>query len=127
MGIGHAPSRSHSDRQLKRVLGLVVSQLATSARPVSADLKAVKIRTITIALGRFFMSESAAFDTRLREQFEAYWSAFAQQIRIARNDAGHPSAIEPVTADSVHASLLVFPELVRLVHGLMQWASSNLK
>ncbi len=55
-------------------------------------------------------------DQRLRGQ--ANWSPLALQIRSARNDAGHPLNIDPVTADSVHASLLVFPELARLAKDL---------
>lgn len=57
----------------------------------------------------------------LRESFESYWPAFAQQIRAARNDAGHPSSIEPVTDETVHASLLIFPELCRLATRLASW------
>jgi len=63
----------------------------------------------------------------LNEAYEAYWSAFIQQIRTTRNDAGHPSSIEPVTEDSVHASLLIFPELVKLAYDLMDWISSGYK
>ncbi len=44
-----------------------------------------------------------------------------------RNEAGHPSSIDPVTPDTVHASLLVFPELARLAKGLTDWVSNSLK
>jgi hypothetical protein len=63
----------------------------------------------------------------LREQFESYWSALAQQIRATRNDAGHPTSIDPVTADGLHASLLIFPELARLAGHLSEWVKSDLK
>jgi hypothetical protein len=49
-----------------------------------------------------------------REEFEAYWAAFSQQIRAVRNEAGHPSSVDQVTPDAVHASLLIFPELAKL-------------
>jgi hypothetical protein len=62
----------------------------------------------------------------LRESFEAYWSAFAQEIRAVRNDAGHPTSVDPVTSDTVHASLLVFPELARLASGLSRWVADEL-
>jgi len=55
---------------------------------------------------------------------EGYWSAYLQQIRSARNDAGHPSSIDPVTIDTLHASLLIFPELARLAGALTAWAST---
>jgi hypothetical protein len=61
---------------------------------------------------------------KLKEIYEANWSAFTQQIRSVRNDAGHPVSIEPVTPDTVHASLLIFPELVKLAKELQQWISS---
>lgn len=55
---------------------------------------------------------------------EGYWPAFIQQIRAARNEAGHPSSIDPVTIDTVHASLLIFPELARLAAELRAWAAT---
>jgi len=41
-----------------------------------------------------------------------------------RNEAGHPSNIDPVTYDTVHASLLIFPELANLVNELSMWITS---
>lgn len=63
----------------------------------------------------------------LRERYEVYWSAFAGQIRTVRNDAGHPVSIDPVTADTVHASLLIFPELAGLASALWNWVSDEMK
>lgn len=85
-----------------------------------------RIRTVADALHGFFEGQKTNFDRGLREPFEAYWSAFSQQIRATRNDAGHPSSIEPVTPDTVHASLLVFPELHRLANGLSDWVGHSL-
>jgi hypothetical protein len=62
----------------------------------------------------------------LREEFEAYWPAFTQQIRATRNEAGHPTSVDPVTADAVHASLLIFPELARLAKRLELWVKNDL-
>jgi len=39
-------------------------------------------------------------------------------LRAGRNKAGHPSNIKPLTLDTVHASLLIFPELVKLACAL---------
>jgi len=52
---------------------------------------------------------------------EGYWPPYIQQIWAARNDAGHPSSIDPVTIDTVHASLLIFPEMARLATELRLW------
>ncbi len=63
----------------------------------------------------------------LAESFSAYWSGLAEQIRKVRNDAGHPEAIDPVTPEAVHASLLIFPELAKLVSELEGWANEFYK
>ncbi len=40
---------------------------------------------------------------------------------------GHPTSVEPVTPDTVHASLLIFPELARLANSLAHWVANDLK
>jgi hypothetical protein len=40
-----------------------------------------------------------------------------------RNDTGHPESIDPVTPESVHAALLIFPELAKLVANLETWVN----
>jgi len=86
-----------------------------------------RIKTVLNALHAFFESQKGAFEKELREEFEAYWLAFAQQIRSTRNDAGHPSSVDPVTEEGVHASFLVFPELARLSGNLGIWVNGSLK
>jgi hypothetical protein len=81
---------------------------------------------VLASLHAFLDGKKAAFSPQLRDEFEAYWLAFALHIRTTRNDAGHPSSIEPVTEDGVHASLLVFPELVRLSTNLSKWVDEDL-
>jgi hypothetical protein len=61
----------------------------------------------------------------LAESFSAYWPAFAEQIRGARNDAGHPASVDPVTPETVHAALLIFPELARLAKALEAWIHTH--
>lgn len=110
------------------ILGLrdtVVQQLSAAGNPVASELSATKIKTITAALRRHFDGVKVGFTTELRDQFDAYWSAFSQQIRVVRNDVGHPKSVDPVTPESVHASLLVFPELARLVATLDAWVHAQ--
>lgn len=116
-----------SESVILELRDLTIEHWIKAGAAISSDLRAAKIRTITNALGKHFTSESHRFDLRLRDMFEANWSALAHQIRSARNEAGHPSAIDPVTPDSVHAALLVFPELVRLVHQLSEWVKAHAK
>src|ERR1700682_1001895 len=52
--------------------------------------------------GRFFVqpmgstSHKSRFSPELCAEYEASWGAFSQQIRAARNDAGHPTSVDPV-------------------------------
>ena len=98
-GLGRAPHRDLSDWRIKRVLD---------------------------ALKSHFDGVKNQLPLRLREEFEAYWPAFTQQIRASRNEAGHPSSVAPVTPQTVHASLLIFPELVRLSNELRRWVSEEM-
>jgi hypothetical protein len=86
-----------------------------------------RIKTILDALYDFLDAKKSSFPKDLREEFEAYWLAFAQQIRATRNEAGHPSSVDPVTEEGVHASYLIFPDLARLSNKLAEWISTNLK
>ena len=86
-----------------------------------------RIKTVLDAIYDFLDARKASFPKDLREEFESYWLAFAQQIRATRNDAGHPSSVDPVTEEAVHASFLVFPKLARLSNSLSTWVSGNLK
>lgn len=106
----------------------VVNRLRQQNKPVSKELEHWMIRPVTAALTKFFdHGIDVKRDRALREQFENYWTAFTGQIRVARNDAGHPINIEPVTVDTVHASLLIFPELAALVDALSDWVTNALE
>jgi hypothetical protein len=62
----------------------------------------------------------------LKAAYEAYWTAVTQQIRAVRNEAGHPSSVAPITTDTVHASLLIFPDLLKLAGSLRDWVKTNM-
>lgn len=62
---------------------------------------------------------------KLADMFESFWSAFTQQIRLARNEVGHPKRIDSITPETVHASLLIFPELAKLCSELRSWISKS--
>ncbi|EMK3513729.1 hypothetical protein V8095_001345, partial [Vibrio parahaemolyticus] len=84
-----------------------------------------RIKTITNALRSFFEQKKRAFKNNLKEEYEAYWPAFTQQIRAVRNNAGHPTDISPISADTVHASFLIFPELFVLANKLTDWLDTE--
>lgn len=101
-----------------------VTRLTALKRTVPKGLNSWQIKTVTDALTNVFSGIDAKTHRELRERYEAYWTAFPHQIRTARNDAGHPTNIDPVTSDAVHASLLVFPELAKTAGGLTQWVET---
>ncbi len=105
---------------------ITVQKLISLKKPVPKGMEDWRIKTVSDTLHAFFEDQSAKFTRELREPFETYWSAFAQQIRATRNDAGHPASVDPVTPDTVHASLLIFPELARLANSLSLWVSDDL-
>jgi hypothetical protein len=106
---------------------ITVQKLSALAKPVPKNMNDWRIKTVSDALHNFLDTNKKQFAPELRDEFEAYWSAFAQQIRTVRNDAGHPTSVDPVTPDTVHASLLIFPELAKLAAKLRKWVTSDLK
>jgi len=104
-----------------------IQKLTSLDKPIPKHLDDWRVKTVSGALHSFLDGQKAQFGHELRDEFEAYWTAFAQQIRAVRNDAGHPTSVDPVTQDSVHASLLIFPELAGLASKLKKWIMSDLK
>lgn len=126
--VGAAAERIVLD--LREVTVDKLTSLGTVPVPQGLELEQWKVKTVSDALRRFFDSykgkKQGQMGPELSEAFEGYWSAFTLQIRAARNDAGHPTSVEPVTPDTVHASLLIFPELARLANSLARWAADSL-
>jgi hypothetical protein len=105
---------------------VTVAKLNSLGKPVPKQMEDWRIKTVTDALRDFLDQHKSQLGPDLREPFEAYWTAFTLQIRAVRNDAGHPTSIDPVTPDTVHASLLIFPELARLADALTAWVTLKL-
>jgi hypothetical protein len=105
---------------------VTVQRLTVLSKPAPRGLVDWRIKTVLDALHSFLKTQSHLFPRELREEFDAYFLAFAQQIRASRNDAGHPSSVDPVTEQGVHASFLLFPELARLSAGLSSWVRTSL-
>ncbi len=97
------------------------------SKPVNKDLRDWRVKRILLGIEAVFDGEKKNMPVKLFESFKANWSAFTQQIRKIRNDAGHPASLEEITEENVHASLLVFPELAKLADELNHWIEANLK
>jgi hypothetical protein len=102
---------------------LMVAKLNSQSKPVPKGLQDWRIKAVVDALNDLFIARSAEMPRELRDEFDAYWTAFAQQIRTTRNDAGHPKSVTPVTEDSVHAAFLAFPLVAQLNSKLSAWIS----
>ena len=104
----------------------VKRRLLSLGQPVPKALNDWRVKTVADALQALLNSKKNTLPKTTFESFEAYWPAFIQQIRTARNEAGHPTSIDPVSPDTVHVALLTFPELARLTDELQQWVINHL-
>ncbi len=105
----------------------LVSRMTSFGYTPSADLKNWQIKKVLDAIEKELEKKAGDMPKKLSEAFSAYWPAFAHQIRTVRNDAGHPTSADAITQDTVHASLLIFPELLKLVLTLEEWINSSFK
>jgi hypothetical protein len=84
------------------VRDLVAELFDQAGTRVPSELKSWKLKNVTDALARVFARIDTKDHGELREKFDAYWGALTHEIRTTRNDAGHPTSIDPVTPESVH-------------------------
>jgi hypothetical protein len=96
-------------------------------RAIPKGINDWKIKIVLDSIFSSFEQNAKQMPRDLWDAFDAYWTSFVRQIRTARNDAGHPTSVDLVTFETVHASLLIFPELARLTSQLTQWVSSDFK
>lgn len=93
-------------------------------KPKPPKLADWRMKTVLDAIEDVLTQKKSDMPKELFERFESYWPAFTQQIRTSRNESGHPKSIEPVSQDTVHASLLIFPELAVLAKDLTAWITA---
>lgn len=101
----------------------LVSKMTSLGLSVPKNLNDWKIKKVIDSLKHEIDAKLVSMPSDLKESYESYWPAFTQQIRTTRNDAGHPASITPVTAERVHASLLIFPEVSLFLSQLRKWIS----
>ncbi|SRR6266516_423900 len=108
--------------ELRDALG---ARLDALKKPRPADLDDWRIKRNLDALETLFAAQKGTMPRPLYEAFESYWPAFTQQVRVARNAAGHPASVAPVEEGTVQASLLIFPELFKLSTELGAYVSKG--
>jgi hypothetical protein len=84
-----------------------------------------RIKVICDALAAEFEKWQGQMPTDLSGAYNTYWHGFTAHIRAIRNASGHPNSIDPVTAASVHAALLIFPDFAYLATSLEKWAKGH--
>lgn len=102
----------------------IVTHLTSAGTSIPAGMNDWRVKTIRDAITSYLDGRRDSMPRTLRDSYNAYWTAFAEQIRQVRNEAGHPTSVDPVTDDSVHGSLLIFPELAKLIGELESWIVS---
>ena len=104
----------------------LMARLASLGHPVPRALSDWRIKTVLDSMQKEVAPRVLTMPRDLAENYQSYWPAFTQQIRSVRNDAGHPASVDPVTHESVHAALLIFPELAALADSLKKWISNGM-
>jgi hypothetical protein len=104
----------------------VVARLTALSRPVPADLNKWMALTVMRALQAELDRHKGAMPKELREEYESNWPAMLHEIRVVRNDAGHPTDVAPVTPETAHATLLIFPQLAALATRLRDWVTTSM-
>jgi len=104
----------------------LIQRLGELGQPIAPKLNDWRIKSVLDELQQFVDGRKTKLPRELREEFSAYWPAFTQQIRAVRNDAGHPSSVDPVSPEAAHASFLVFPLLAQLATGVDEWIAKHL-
>jgi hypothetical protein len=107
------------------VRDILTTRLDSLERSKPKELMSWRVKIVLDAIEKLLSPKKKDMPKSLRERFESYWSAFTQQIRTIRNESGHPISIEPVSQDTVHASLLIFPELADLAQDLTAWINES--
>jgi hypothetical protein len=102
----------------------IVESISSKGEIPSSKMKDRKVKTIIEGLDGYIRGRTPSMDVKLKEEYEATWSGFSYYIRMVRNEAGHPTSVEPISDDQVHAALLMFPSLASLAQKLSAWATS---
>lgn len=99
----------------------VIDRLEELKIVIPKKLNDWKIKTVTDQIYKILLNSSSEMGHSLQEAYEVYWPAMVHQIRISRNNAGHPVDLESITFESVHSSLLIFPEIVSFTNEIVKW------
>jgi hypothetical protein len=114
-----------AERMIIELRDCLVARIQAQGRAPSPNLADWKVKTIFDAMTSDLDRHKQQMPKPLRESYESFWQALFGQLRMTRNDAGHPTSIDPVTWDSVHSSLLIFLQFAKLAFDLRSWVPTG--
>lgn len=106
----------HLALQLSRKLQARFSEMSSRSRK---NLNAIQAGSLMRELHRCL--DERLPKGKLRELFEPWWRMLTHQIRCARNEAGHPNTLDPITPELLESLLLQLPALVKVVFEISEW------
>ncbi len=98
-----------------------IDKIANPPSKTHRDLDSRMIKTVLDAITTTVNSYKGSMNHALAESFAVNWPALAGNIRLMRNDVGHPKSVDPVSPESVHAAFLVFTFQAQLATNLIAW------
>lgn len=110
-----------AERIILKLRDRLTAHMISLGQAVPRELNDWRVKKVLDALEGQLAGKKHAMPRQLAEAFEALWPAFTFHIRSARNEAGHPADLPGVTAELVHGSLLIFPELAALATEIDVW------
>jgi hypothetical protein len=121
-----------AERLVLQLRDAVTARLGQLSKPKNAKLEDWRIKTVldeldkvlSVALTAAVKAAPSDELTRLRDTFSYQWNALVHEIRASRNDVGHPSSIDPVMPEDVHATLLTFLHVSRIVKQVTDWVAT---
>jgi hypothetical protein len=114
-----------AERLIVSLRDLLVQRLGALGRSFPAALNDSRVKTVRDEITDILARHQGAMPRRLRESYPMHWPSLSEHLRRVRNDAGHPSSIEPVTPELAHGNLLEFPLFLEIVVGLSRWLPTH--
>lgn len=113
-----------SEALLLELRDVLVAKMQLLNKKVPENLGDWRIKRV---LDAFETEIKSKLPGKLKEVFEGHWASFTTEIRMTRNEVGHPNSIEPVEEEVVHGSLLIFPQIAILYSQLKEWINTSYK
>lgn len=114
-----------SERLVMIVRDELCSGLTRQSKIISNQMQDWRYKTVRDAITLELDNKKSGMPQKLRDSYASFWLPCTEQMRQHRNDAGHPQSVAPVTNETVHANLLLFPTFANLALELCDWIRTN--